>query len=115
MESEGGRTMRRYFSAELLVRLREMPSDTALALIAATVKADPAYRPVQDVGTRRWHAFTSRGDFEILTTGTKWYDTRERRGGGGAIDLAMHMLGLSFVEAVRHLTTLCVHHGHDHS
>ncbi len=52
-------------------------------------------------GTR----FTALGEFEILTTGPKWYDTRARAGGGGAIDLAMHVLGLSFVDAVKRLTT----------
>jgi hypothetical protein len=44
------------------------------------------------------------GEFEILTTGPKWYDTRAKKGGGGAIDLAMHVLGLSFVDAVKLLT-----------
>ena len=47
---------------------------------------------------------TTCGEFEILTTGTKWYDTRAKKGGGGAIDLAMHVLRLSFVDAVRRLT-----------
>ena len=67
------------------------------------IKPDPTFIPVKHIGSRRWHAYTILGDFEILTTGPKWYDTRARRGGGGAIDLAMHVLGLSFVEAVRHL------------
>ena len=38
-----------------------------------------------------------------MTTASLWYDTREKLG-GGAIDLAMHLLGVSFVEAVRHLS-----------
>ena len=50
------------------------------------------------------YASTALGDFEILTTGVKWYDTRACAGGGGAIDLAMHVLGLSFVDAVKRLT-----------
>ena len=54
------------------------------------------------------------GDFEILTTGPKWYDTRARKGGGGAIDLAMHVLGLSFVDAVRRLTEQAGLLGPDH-
>jgi len=78
-----------------------MPSEDALALLAIHCKPDPSYQPVKAPTTRRWHAHTSGGDFEILTTGTKWYDTRAKIGGGGAIDLAMHVLRLPFVDAVR--------------
>jgi hypothetical protein len=42
--------------------------------------------------------------FELLVTGPKWYDTRAERGGGGAIDLAMYILRLSFVDAVKRLS-----------
>jgi hypothetical protein len=31
-------------------------------------------------------------------------DTRAAKGGGGAIDLAMHVMGLSFVDGVKLLT-----------
>jgi hypothetical protein len=78
-----------------------MPSEDALALLAIHCKPDPSYQPIKERTTRRWHARTSGGEFEILTTGPKWYDTRAKIGGGGAIDLAMHMLQLSFVDAVR--------------
>lgn len=60
----------------------------------ADIKADPTYVPAKNPGSRRWHARTSYGEFEILTTGHKWYDTRAKKGGGGAIDLAMHVLEL---------------------
>jgi len=42
-------------------------------------------------------------DFELLTTGLKWFDTRANVGGGGSIDLAMHLLQLDFKQAVRKL------------
>lgn len=93
------------FSASTLTRLRQMPASDALALLAEHVKLDPTYQPRKDEHSCRWHASTARSEFEILTTGVKWYDTRAHSGGGGAIDLAMHMLGLSFVDAVKHLTT----------
>jgi hypothetical protein len=80
-----------------------MPASAALALLAAHVKLDPTFTPVKDDQSCRWHANTARGDFEILTTGVKWYDTRARHGGGGAIDLTMHLLGVSFVDAVKRL------------
>ncbi len=106
---------RRSFSAATLTRLREMPAGDALTLVAIHVKADPTYLPVKSCHSRRWHVHTRRGEFEILTIGPKWYDTRARQGGGGAIDLAMHVLGLSFVAAVKHLTNERGCHGPDHS
>jgi len=99
-----GRPVRRSFSPIILARLRELPSELVLSRLAIDLKADRTFRPSKQSASRRWHAHTLRGDFEILTTGTKWYDTRARKGGGGAIDLAMHLLGLSFVDAVKYLT-----------
>jgi hypothetical protein len=93
--------------------LRDLPSEAVLVRLAIEVKPDPTFAPVKDAGSRRWHAYTTHGDFEILTTGTKWYDIRERKGGGGAIDLAMHVLGLSFVDAVKRLTEHSSLHGPD--
>jgi len=104
--------VRRSFDAGLLAALRELPSDTALERIAIAAKADPSYHPIKASTSRRWHVRTTGGEFEILTTGTKWYDTRAKKGGGGAIDLAMHVLQLRFVDAVRRLTE---EHGPDHS
>jgi hypothetical protein len=92
-----------------------MPAGDALAFVAIHVKADPTYLPLKTDHSRRWHVHTARGEFEILTTGPKWYDTRARQGGGGAIDLAMHVLGLSFVDAVKHLTSKVGQRGPDHS
>jgi hypothetical protein len=96
--------VRRSFSRATLASLREMPSEDALALLAIHCKADPTFLPVKQATTCRWHARTACGEFEILTTGAKWYDTRAKRGGGGAIDLAMHVLQISFVDAVKCLT-----------
>lgn len=87
-----------------LRRFREIPSADVLAALAEHLKADPTYVPVKDGSSRRWHVHTDRGDFEILTTGLKWFDMRAEKGGGGAIDLVMHMMGLPFVDAVKFLT-----------
>lgn len=93
--------VRRSFDRATLTPLREMPSEDALALLAIFCKVDSTFQPVKQPTTRRWHARTSAGEFEILTTGPKWYDTRAKIGGGGAIDLAMHVLQVTFVDAVR--------------
>ncbi len=106
---------RRFFDEATLTQLREMPASDALALLAIHVKADPSYVPVKSDRSRRWHVRTTRGEFEILTTGCQWYDMRGRCGGGGAIDLAMHVRGLSFVDAVKQLTRERSQHRSDHS
>ena len=80
-----------------------MLSELVLRQLSIQVKADSLFVPRKSRESRRWHVLTDRGDFEILTTGCLWFDTRERRG-GSAIDLAMHLLGVSFVEAVRRLS-----------
>jgi hypothetical protein len=99
------RAVRRSFSPATLTALRDIPSDEALRLLAIYCKPDPLYVPAKDPRSRRWHVRTASGEFEILTTGSaKWYDTRAKKGGGGAIDLAMHLLQVSFVDAVKLLT-----------
>ena len=108
------RRLRNSFSASTLTRLRQMPACDALALLATHVKADPTFLPVKDDQSQRWHLCTRRGDFEIVTTGPKWYDTRARHGGGGAIDLAIHLLDVTFVEAVKLLNRKGAPHGADH-
>jgi hypothetical protein len=99
--------MPRSWSQVTLAALRDIPSEEVLRLLAIDHKADPAYMPVKDLRTRRWHVHTRCGDFEILTTGPhKWFDTRARKGGGGAIDLTMHLLQVPFVNAVKQLSEL---------
>lgn len=75
------RRLRNSFSASTLTRLRQMPACDALALLATYLKPDPTYRPVKDDRSARWHLSTGHGEFEIVTTGPKWYDTRTKRGG----------------------------------
>jgi hypothetical protein len=94
----------RSFNETTLRRFREIPSEDVLVALSEHMKADSTYIPVKDTTSRRWHVHTTRGDFEILTTGPKWLDTRAAKGGGGAIDLAMHVMGLPFVDAVKLLT-----------
>jgi hypothetical protein len=92
------------YSRAHLARLRDMPSEDVLRRLAVYYKADPTYRPLKDPSSRRWHVSTACGEFEILTTGAcKWFDTRAKKGGGGAIDLVMHLLQLPFVDAVTRL------------
>lgn len=97
-------TARRSFSTATLTKLRELPARDALKLLATDIKLDSTFVPVKNDSSQRWHVYSEYGDFEILTTGPKWYDTRAKKGGGGAIDLAIHVLNLPFVDAVKYLT-----------
>ena len=103
-QPRGPLPVRRSFNQATLSSLREIGCEDAFALLTIHYKVDATYVPVKDSCSRRWHVTTASGEFEILTTGpAKWYDTRAKKGGGGAIDLAMHLLQLSFVDAVRFL------------
>jgi len=74
-----------------------------LASICEHAKRDPTYTPDKDPKTQRWHVNASGQDFELLLTGQKYWDTRARVGGGGAIDLVMHLTAANFRAAVRKL------------
>ncbi|EGW6523428.1 hypothetical protein JE857_004615 [Escherichia coli] len=94
---------RRSFPPALLDRLRTMTPQEALTLLGIYWKRDPDFRPVKDASTVRLYVSLDGGVIELLVTGPKWYDTRRERGGGGAIDLTMHLLRLDFVSAVKRL------------
>jgi hypothetical protein len=103
--------VRKSFPATTLLHLRQTPSEAALRALAIHYKADSSYHSIKGTESRRWHVRTEYGEFEILTTGVKWYDPRAKVGGGGAIDLAMHILQVSFVDAVKILTARTEPHG----
>jgi hypothetical protein len=91
--------MGRVSQAEL-ERLRGMDVATILPRIAEHVKADHTFVPIKDQASARWHV-TARGrEYELLSLGHKFYDTRQKRGGGGAIDLVMHLFQIDFKSAV---------------
>ena len=83
-----------------LARWRGMDAASALQALADYAKQDASFRPRANTETTRWHATIKGGDFEILCTGPKFYDSRSGHGGGGAIDLVMHLLQLEFKQAV---------------
>ena len=70
-----------------LHQLRAIPLESVLAAIGG--KRDPQDRA-------KWH--TAKGAISI--TGIKFMNWNHGRGGGGAIDLAMHLNGLDFKAAV---------------
>lgn len=49
------------------------------------------------------HQFKSDG-FRISVSGQKWFDHEAQKGGGGAIDLVMHVRNASYVNATQYLS-----------
>ena len=80
-----------------------MPVALALDALGLYWKKDPTFTPVKDKNTIRLHVTVGGGGVELLATGCRWYDTRAEKGGGGAVDLAMHLLRLDFVTAVKRM------------
>lgn len=87
-----------------LERWRAMPAVVAIqSSLCDHAKPDPTFTPLTSQNTSRWHVSAGGRDFELLCTGTKFFDTHTQRGGGGAIDLAMHLYALDFKGAVQRL------------
>jgi len=64
-------------------------------------KVDPTFHPRADASTRRVHVSLQSGRvLEVLLTGIKWFNVTQNVGGGGSIDLAIHLLDCSFKAAV---------------
>jgi hypothetical protein len=84
-----------------LTRWRTLDAAAVLRAIADHVKQDAEFRPRQSQDTTRWHVSVAGHDYEILCTGARFLDTRANRGGGGAVDLVMHVLGVDFKRAVK--------------
>ena len=83
-----------------LARWRSLEATAVLRALADYAKRDVTFRPVKDRATSRWHACVRGYEFELLLTGPKFWDTRDKRGGGGAVDLVMHLVRVDFRQAV---------------
>ena len=79
-----------------LGRWRELDSIHVLRLLAEHVKEDLSFHPRSSHQITRWHVHVAGHDWEFLCTGPKFWDVRMDGGGGGAVDLVMHIYGLNF-------------------
>ena len=61
------------------------------------------YNPIRNRHSRRYHVSVNHTVYELLITEDKWYNCHTRTGGGGAIDLTMHLYREKFIQAVRRL------------
>ena len=96
--------MVRNFRHEVLDKLRSMSVRQAVSLLGLYCKQDREFQPVKNKLTVRLHVSVGGQVRELLVTGEKWYDSQKKRGGGGAIDLTMHLLDLDFIAAVKLLS-----------
>ena len=85
----------------VLSHWRELAAVDVLTSLADYAKRDVSYVAVKSPLSSRWHARFGSHEFELLLTGPKFWDTQARKGGGGAVDLAMHLARVKFSEAVR--------------
>ncbi|KVE22170.1 hypothetical protein WI93_22000 [Burkholderia vietnamiensis] len=83
-----------------LQRLRGLHALAVLHLLATHVKFDRGFQPRVARSTQRVHVNAAGADWELLVDGPKFYDTRTCKGGGGAIDLVMHLWRVPFKRAV---------------
>jgi len=90
------------FPGSLIIRLNDLPILEALDLLELHWKKDPDFVPRADKNTCRVFVTVPTGYvFELVVTGTKFFDIKNEAGGGGAINLAKHLLDLDFVPAVK--------------
>ena len=87
-----------------LDRLRSVPVLICLQAMGAYVKVDRDYVPTTAKSTQRVHVSVAGHDWELLVDGLKFYDTQAKTGGGGSVDLVMHLWRVPFKKAVKMLT-----------
>jgi hypothetical protein len=92
----------------ILARWRMTDAVVVLNALAEYAKEDQSFCARGDGATSRWHATIRGSDVEVLCTGPKFFETRSKRGGGGAVDMAMQLLSLDFKGAVAALVELRV-------
>lgn len=91
--------MTRMGDAEL-ERWRKLDVGDVVRIIAPHAVMDATFVPVKAQNSRRWHVCVGARHFELVATGSRFFDTRMRVGGAGAVDLAMHLYGSGFKAAV---------------
>lgn len=82
-----------------IARWRGLEALAALRLLAEHVKVDRDFKPTRAACTQRVHVSAAGADWELLVDGPKFFDTRARTGGGGAVDLVMYLWRVPFRQA----------------
>lgn len=83
-----------------LKRWRNLQAADVLVRLAEYAKKDSTFVPIKNPSSTRWHVNIDNSYFEILCNDAKFWDTRAEKGGGGALDLIMHLCSADFRTAV---------------
>jgi hypothetical protein len=90
---------------QTLVHWRALDALFVLERLGCYAKLDQSFRPITAIDTARYNVHANGRDWELLLTGPKFWDARANKGGGGAVDLAMHLFALDFRSALSMLRT----------
>lgn len=88
---------------DLVSRLRSLPVEKMARILGLHFKQDKSYEPTKFPNSKCYHISLENQVFEIIVTGLKWYSVHRKFGGGGAIDLTMHIFNDSFTRAYNRL------------
>nr|WP_315194168.1 hypothetical protein [uncultured Aquabacterium sp.] len=94
---------RKYIQESELRRLRSIDLAGVLDQMCIDYKQDASYEPRRHANSVRWHVTVDAYVYELIITDQHWFDTRAGKGGYGAVDLLMHVLGIGFRDAVHRL------------
>lgn len=91
------------YSDELLLWLRELSVIRTLHMLGVDYKVDATFIPRKSSETGRVHITSKHTGqvLEIVHTKNKWIDKPNEKRGGGAIDLAMHVMSIKFGQAMK--------------
>lgn len=92
------------FDEELVTRFRVMTVEQTARILGLYCKQDKNYESTAHRNSKCYHISKDGEVFEIIVTQLKWYSTHRRYGGGGGIDLTMHLYGETFKAALTRLT-----------
>jgi hypothetical protein len=98
--------MSRLVDDRTLEQWRGLDTLDVLDKLGCYAKRDATFRPITSKKTARYHVNANGRDWELLVTGSKFWDTRANQGGGGAVDLVMHLFNLDFKRALRKLSAV---------
>lgn len=91
-----------------LLHWRSLPAHQLLSCVPTHAKLDVTFVVIKGKNTERWHANINGCEFELIPDGPKFFDTRAIRGGGGSVDLVMHLYRIDFKAATALLRRLAL-------
>ena len=88
--------------------MRSLKFEECLSALNFSYKLDLTYSP-RDKRSKRYLVYLDEFRVrEFIVTGEKWFDLSKKIGGGGSIDLVMHLEGLSFRKAISRLKSIMI-------